>query len=81
MLIEEINDVKPVKIVTFGRSARDMILKIQKGFTLPKNISHLYHPSPRNYERWLKEKGVNSIDDIQKVIIDNILKNVDMFNP
>lgn len=81
ILEEEINGIKYVKIVTFGRHARDMVYRILKRTSLPSKCSHLYHPSQRNYERWLKEKGVNSIDDIPKVIVDKIIKNVDMFNP
>ena len=77
ILKEELDKIEPVKIVTFGRNSKDMIRKIGKGYS----FCHLYHPSQRNYERWLKEKGVNNIDDIPKVIVDKIIKDDDMFKP
>ena len=81
ILEDEINGIMHVKIVTLGRHARDMVCRILKRTSLPSECSHLYHPSQRNYERWLKEKGVNNIDDIPKVIVDKIIKDDDMFKP
>lgn len=76
ILKEELDKIELVKIVTFGRKSKDMIRKIGKGYTLPNNIYHLYHPSQRNYDLWLGRGGAKSVDDIPQVIVDAILNNV-----
>lgn len=79
ILLDELKSIKHVRIVTFGSNAKSKVLKIQKKSTFFNNISHLYHPSQRNNNRWLQEKGVNGIDDIPDVIVKKILNNDDMF--
>jgi hypothetical protein len=78
ILATEIGQIEHVIIVTFGIKARNAVRQCLR-FKYPNMISHLYHPSQRNYNRWLKIQGVNSIDDIPNIIVNKILNNVDMF--
>lgn len=80
ILTTEIFQIEYVKIVTFGIKARNAVLQCIR-INCPNKYSHLYHPSQRNYDRWLNIKGVNSIDDIPNSIVNMILNNVDMFKP
>lgn len=81
MLSVEIGQIRHVKIVTFGRYARDVARNLLKVPKLQNNISHLYHPSQRNIERWLNKGGAKDIEDIPHVIVEKIMKNDDMFLP
>ena len=81
VLKDEICNVKPQMIVTFGRVAKDMLDKIPNAVLNGAEVRNILHPSQINIGRWKNQVGICPCD-IPNYVLDFILENegeTDMF--